>query len=159
MPLRSRGTHAVRDDSGTGPGRHLKGADETRSRTLAVRDRHRPPLPEGVAVDVTDEKQHLATHAGRAYPVTGARAWTYDEVARLLSGELARPIRYEQVGFLRYRAELRAQGCTRTNVRVQLLINAVARRGRAGTTTDVFARLIGRDPIALPDSIHHLRDA
>ncbi len=98
------------------------------------------------------------THAWHAYTITGPRSWTYDEVTALLSRELDRPITYDRVGFLRYRAELRAQGRPAAYVRVQLLINAIARLGLAGKTTDTFRTVTGHDPIALPDSIHYLRD-
>ena len=97
-------------------------------------------------------------HAGNAYTLTGSRGWSYGQVAELLTAELARPVRYERIGFLRYRSELRAQELPADYVRVQLLINALARLGMADKTTDTFRQLTGRVPIALPDSIHYLAD-
>lgn len=96
---------------------------------------------------------------GLAYTLTGPRAWTYDEVASLLSAELGRPIHYERVGFLRYRAELRARGLPADYVRVQLLINAIARVGLAARVTDSYRELTGRPATALPETVHRLREA
>ena len=135
-----------------------------------VRVNHRIRLPAGSGrtsfVDTRDVAAVIVlalrdpdSHAGRAYTITGARAWSYSEVAALLTAELGLPVRYERVGFLRYRKELLAEDLPTAYVRVQLLINAVARLGLAGKTNPTFRRLTGRDPIALPESIHFLRDA
>lgn len=133
---------------------------------IAVRDRIRLPAGSGrtsfidtrdVAAVIVLALRDPQSHAGNAYTVTGPRSWSYDEVAGLLGAELGRPIRYERVGFLRYRSELRAQGLPADYVRVQLLINAVARTGLAGRTTGTFGQLIGRAPRTLPDSLHQLR--
>jgi len=99
------------------------------------------------------------SHAGQAYTLTGARAWSYSDVASLLSTELARTVQYQSVGFLRYRNELLAQNLPTAYIRVQLLINVVARLGLAARTNHTFMQLTGRAPITLPDSIHYLRDA
>ena len=100
-----------------------------------------------------------AAHAGRAYTLTGERAWTYDEVASMLSAELGRAIRYQRVGFLRYRADLKGQGLPVDYVRVQLLINAIARLGLAAKTTTTISDVLGREPTELPQTIHRLREA
>lgn len=135
---------------------------------IAEHDRIRLPAGSGRTsfIDTRDIAAVIAlalldppAHIGQAYEITGARSWSYDEVAELLGTELARQIRYERVGFLRYRSELRAQGLPAAYVRVQLLINAIARLRLAGSVTETFTALTGRSPISLPASIHHLRDA
>ncbi len=65
-------------------------------------------------------------------------------VAGLLSRALGRRIRYEPVGLLRYRRELLDAGLDPTYVRVQMVINMVARLGLAATVTDTVPRLLGR---------------
>ena len=100
-----------------------------------------------------------AAHNGKAYTLTGERSWSYDEVAALLTTSLGRRISYERVSFLQYRRELRAADLPADYVRVQLLINAVARAGLAGRTTRTFAELSGRAPIALAESLNDLRGA
>ncbi len=135
-----------------------------------IRSRSRIRLPAGsgrtsfidtrdVATVIVEALKDPGTHAGRGYTLTGPRGWTYDQVVALLSAELQRDVRYERVGFLRYRSELRRQRLPSGFVWVQLMINAVARLGLAGKVTPTFADLIGREPISLPSSLHHLRKA
>lgn len=135
---------------------------------IADHDRLRLPAGDGrtTVVDTRDVAavaalalRDPAAHAGRAYTLTGPDNRTYGEVAEILTRELGRPIRYERVGFLRYRKDLRAQGFPTAYVRIQLMINAVARAGFAGRTTQEVARLTGRDARALTESVHDLRDA
>ena len=135
---------------------------------VRVNDRIRLPAGSGrtsfidtrdVAAVIVLALRDPESHAGNAYTITGARAWSYSEVAAMLSAELGRAVRYETVGFLRYRKELLAEGLPTAYVRVQLLINAVARLGLAAKTNGTFRQLTGRSPITLPESIHFLRDA
>jgi hypothetical protein len=61
----------------------------------------------------------------------------------MLADVLGRTIGYEPIGLLRYRRELRAQHLPSDYVRVQLVIQLVARLGRAATTTDRAGRPAG----------------
>ena len=98
-----------------------------------------------------------AIHAGKSYTLTGGQALSWAEVAAALSSELDRPIRYEPIGLLRARSDLRAAGLPRSYVNVQLLINIVARAGLAARITDDLPRLLHRPPRSLADYLqdHH----
>lgn len=82
-------------------------------------------------------------HRRATYTLTGPEALDYHRVASLLSGTVGRPITYEPIGLLRYRRELRAQRLPAAFVRVQLLINVVARLGLAAKVDDTLPRLLG----------------
>lgn len=92
-------------------------------------------------------------HAGAAYTLTGPEAIDYHTVASMLSAALRRPIRYEPIGLLRYRRELRAAGLPGDYVNVQLLINVIARLGRAAKIDPTLPRLLDRPPRTLQNYI------
>jgi uncharacterized protein YbjT (DUF2867 family) len=98
-------------------------------------------------------------HEGRAYPLTGAEALTYDQVARILTEELGRPIVYRDPSMLRFVRHMRARGAAWPFIAVMLGIYGVAKLGRAGTITDDVARLLGRPPIGLRAFVRDHRDA
>ena len=83
-------------------------------------------------------------HLNKTYTLTGPQAIDYHEVASRLSASLARPIRYQPIGLLRYRRELLAAGSPPDYVRVQLLINAIAKLGLAGKVNDEMPTLLRR---------------
>ena len=135
---------------------------------IAVHNRIRLPAGNGRTsfIDVRDVAtvavlalRTPAAHHGKAYTLTGDNNWSYNEVADLLTTCLGRRITYDRVSFLRYRRELRLAGLPTDYVRVQLLINAVARLGLAGHITETFAELVGRAPMALAESLNDLRSA
>lgn len=88
-------------------------------------------------------------HAGAAYTLTGPAALTYHQVASLLSAALGRPVHYQPIHLLTLRRELLREGLDPAYVNVQLVINAVAALGLAGTVTPTIRELLGRDPIPL----------
>jgi len=83
-------------------------------------------------------------HREKIYTLTGPTAIGYHEVASRLSASLARPIRYEPIGLLRYRRELLTAGSPPDYVRVQLLINIIAKLGLAAKANDEMPRLLHR---------------
>jgi len=95
---------------------------------------------------------------GKIYTLTGPAAIDYHEVASRLSASLARPIRYEPIGLLRYRRELLASGSPNDYVRVQLLINAVAKLGLAAKVTNEMPELLRRPSRTLQTYIDDHRD-
>lgn len=120
-----------------------------------IREHDRIRLPAGRGrtsfVDARDVAQVAVValrapgaHAGAAYTLTGPAALTYDEVTALLTRTLGRPVRYEPIRLLRYRRELLAAGMDPTYVRVQVVINAIARLRLAARVTDTVPRLLAR---------------
>jgi len=109
------------------------------------------------ARDIADVAARVFTdttaHTGAAYTLTGPKAIDYHTVASMLSAALRRPIRYEPIGLFRYRRELRAAGLPGDYVNVQLLINAIAKLGRAAKSDPTLSRLLDRPPRTLENYI------
>lgn len=95
-----------------------------------------------------------ASHSAKAYTLTGPEAIDYHYVASMLSAALGRAIRYEPIGLLRYRRELLAAGLPSDYVNVQLLINAIAKLGRAAAIDPTLPRLLDHSPRTLQDYIN-----
>ena len=100
-----------------------------------------------------------AGHAGRAWTPTGPAALTYDQVAAVLSAELARPVRYRRPGMVRYVRHARAGGMPWAMVAVTSGIYTLARLGRASGLTDDVAHVTGRPPTGLAAFVHREREA
>lgn len=93
-------------------------------------------------------------HAGAAYTLTGPEAIDYHTVASMLSAALGRTIRYVPIGLLRYRRELLTTGLPTDYVNVQLLINTIAKLGRAARIDPTLPRLLDRPPRTLQNYIN-----
>ena len=98
-------------------------------------------------------------HEGMAYTPTGPAALTYDEIAAMLTGELGRPIRYADPGFLAYWRRMRRRGMPRAMVGVTLGIYTAARMGMAAGLSDDVERLTGRPPIPMEQFVHDTLEA
>ncbi|MBB0228055.1 hypothetical protein [Streptomyces calidiresistens] len=85
-------------------------------------------------------------HVGRAYPLTGPRALTFEEVAELLTEELGRPVRYDPATIPGYLRHLRARGLPRVQMLVQTVLHAGLRRGDAEKVDPTLAESPGRPP-------------
>lgn len=88
-------------------------------------------------------------HAGRAYPLTGAVALDYYEVASVLSQTLGRRIVYRRPSLLRFARHSLAHGAAPAFVAVMAGIYTTTRLGMAATVTPDAARLLGRPPTGL----------
>ncbi|RYV49571.1 NmrA family NAD(P)-binding protein [Pengzhenrongella frigida] len=89
-----------------------------------------------------------AAHRNTAWTITGPEALTYDEVARILTAELGRPIRYARPGVLRYARHARQNlGMGWGMVAVTSAIYTTARLGMAAGLSDDVRTVLGRDPI------------
>ena len=88
-------------------------------------------------------------HENRAYPLTGAEALDYFEVAGVLSEVLGRRIIYARPGIPEFWRAARARGLPRGFAAVMVGIYTTARLGLAGTVTGDLARVLGRPPAAL----------
>lgn len=98
-------------------------------------------------------------HEGRGYPLTGARALSYFEVARQLTAVLGRPIAYRAPSLLAYARHMRAAGHPWPFILVTSTLYTTARLGLAGGITDDIARLLGRPPGTLRQYIEDYRRA
>lgn len=88
-------------------------------------------------------------HEDRAYPLTGAEALDYFEVAEVLSEVVGRRIVYARPTVPEFWRAARARGLPAGFVAVMVGIYATARLGLAGRVTDDLARVLGRPPTTL----------
>ena len=96
--------------------------------------------------------------AGAVHTLTGPTALNYHRVASLLSAELGRPVDYVPLSLLTYRRELRRRQLPADYVKVQLLINLVARLGLAGKVDGTVEQLLARPATPLAAYLHDRRD-
>ncbi len=88
-------------------------------------------------------------HEQRAYPLTGAEALDYAEVAALMGTVLQRPIRYSNPNFLRFAWRLWRRGHPLGYVAVVTTIYLTTRFGLAEEVTEDTAVLLNRPPITM----------
>jgi len=97
-------------------------------------------------------------HEGAGYTLTGPEAVTFYDVARVLTEELGRPIRYEPASVLGYVRHLGRQGLPVAQRLVQTVLHAGLRRGDAEIVDPTLGRLLGRDPHTLTQYVHDHRE-
>jgi uncharacterized protein YbjT (DUF2867 family) len=85
-------------------------------------------------------------HLGRAYPLTGAEALSYAEVAAQLTTILGRPIAYRRPSLLRFARHSLAAGRGLAFTSVMAAIYTTTRLGMAAGITPDAGRLLGRPP-------------
>ncbi len=83
-------------------------------------------------------------HARRTYHLTGPVAVTFDDVARLLSERVERPIRYESASVLGYMRHLHERGLPLAQIIVQTVLHVGLGRGDAEAIDRTIERLLGR---------------
>lgn len=82
----------------------------------------------------------------QAFDLTGGASLTHAEVAAILSRELDRPIRFEDITSESMRPGLLAAGLPADYVEFLLLILSYLKAGYAERTTDAVERITGRAP-------------
>ncbi len=88
-------------------------------------------------------------HENRAYPLTGAEALDYYEVANTFANVLGRRVVYSRPSVVRFARTMLGKGLPPAFVLVMCGIYTTARLGLAGTVTRDTARLLGRPPATL----------
>ncbi|MBB4858665.1 NAD(P)H dehydrogenase (quinone) [Novosphingobium chloroacetimidivorans] len=102
---------------------------------------------------------HADAHANRVYDVTGPRAYTYAEVAALLSQVEGRPIVYEDLSEDGYVDLLVGRGLPRPAAEVLLGLELSLRSGEMEPVNDMVRTLTGREPETLESFFRHGRGA
>jgi uncharacterized protein YbjT (DUF2867 family) len=87
-----------------------------------------------------------ATHAGRAYTLTGPEAVTYDELAAAISAVLNRPIAHVALSPEDMKAGMLAEGLPEPLADRMLDLERYFREDRASAITDDIHRVTGRAP-------------
>lgn len=91
---------------------------------------------------------HPQNHANTAYTITGPEALDYYEVAKIISEETGRKIKYKNPGFLRYRNHMiKNRKLDKDYVNVTMALYLMTRLGTAEPVTDTFETLTGRKPL------------
>lgn len=134
-----------------------------------IRDRSEVVVPAGngrtAFVDALDVAAVAAraladpvAHRDKAWTVTGPDALTYGEVARLLTAELGREIRYRRPGLVRYARHAHgALGMPAGMIAVTAAIYTTARLGLADSLTSDVQTVLGRPPVAFREFAHRER--
>jgi uncharacterized protein YbjT (DUF2867 family) len=135
---------------------------------VALRERSEIDVPAGSGrtsfIDVRDIAEIAAMvltasgHERQAYPLTGADALTYTEVAQIMTEELGRRIAYPATSALTFARRMRRQGYDWRFVLVMLAIYTTARLGFAATVTPDAARLLGHAPRTMRDFVRDYRN-
>lgn len=93
-----------------------------------------------------------ASHAGRAYVVTGNESLTYQEVAERLSKVLGKPVRYQDITANEARGRLQASGASPVMIEATLeLWDACASKLINVAPTSVVKEVTGREPRSFED--------
>ncbi len=115
------------------------------------------PEPFIDAEDVADAAAAVLTetdrHAGRIYELTGPRALTFGEAARLISRASGRPIAYRQVSPAEYTAALVEEGVGEEDAHHVAEMFVLMERGLLAGTTDDLATVLGRAPRTFEDYV------
>ncbi len=96
-------------------------------------------------------------HAGQIYTLTGPEALSFVEVAKTLSDELARTIRYQPASILGYLAHLSRRGLPATQIMIQTLLHVGLRFGQARSVTGTLAGLLARRPLTVREYVRDYR--
>lgn len=96
-------------------------------------------------------------HENKAYPLTGAEAPDYDEVADVFSDVLGERVRYARPSAVRFARVMLRRGLPPAFVLVMCGIYTTARLGLAGTVTPDAERLLGRPPLTMRDFVRDFR--
>lgn len=83
-------------------------------------------------------------HIGETYDLTGSRAFTFDEVAELLTQAVGRTVRYEPASVLGYLRHLRRSGLGVAHSVIQTVLHVGLRGGAAETVDPTLGGLLGR---------------
>lgn len=85
----------------------------------------------------------------RCYTLTGSRVVDYDTVAKLLTQNLGREIRYQRPSLWAFRQDRIRRGTPKAFANVMTLLYVMTRLGTAKEVTSDFSELLGRNPIEL----------
>lgn len=94
-------------------------------------------------------------HAGATYTLTGPRAFTFQEVAEMMSRVVGRRIRYRRASTLGYLLHLLRAGVGPAQAAVQTVLHVGLRFGQAEEVDPTMARLLDGRP---RDLLDYLRD-
>jgi uncharacterized protein YbjT (DUF2867 family) len=108
-----------------------------------------------VAASVLTEPGHLR----RAYTLSGEQSLGYGQVARIMTAQLGRPIRYARPTEAEYLQRLRVRGYPEDYIAVQKMIHRVVRLNVSALPNRSIRRLTGQPATRLARFIADHRNA
>lgn len=103
------------------------------------------------ATVAVDALRHGDRHTDRAYALTGPERLDFAQVARVLTEELGRPVRYTRPSLPRFWWRLRRRGVGVDTLAFMSVVYGLTRLGRNEPVTDELPALLGRPPRTLRD--------
>lgn len=125
-------------------GRIFVPAGDGRTNFVDVRD-----VAEAAAAILVEPEDERMETAIVGYPITGEASYTYTEVAELISSLTDTQVGYEPARLAPFMRYHHRRGRSLGHILVMFALYSVTRIGRADTTTDCLARLLGRPPRSL----------
>lgn len=90
---------------------------------------------------------HPEKYANTAHTITGPEALDYYEIAKIISEETGRSIKYKNPSFLRYRKHmLNSRKMDQGYVNVTMALYFMTRLGTAAPVTNIFEKITGKKP-------------
>lgn len=138
------------------PSFFMQNLSTTHRREIRERDEIFVPAGDGKTnfVDVRDIRKVAAlvlqgeAHVNKAYEITGSRAYSYSEIAEILSKVLHREIRYRNPSVLSFFWRKSREGIPAGFVVVMVALYSVARFGKAAGYSPELEQLLGRPPVS-----------
>jgi len=98
-------------------------------------------------------------HQNRSYEITGSEFCGFEKVARELSGQLGRTIKYESPNVLRFYRAQKKQGVQRNMIFVMLMLHYLPRFSKnSARLTHAVKEITGKDPHLLRDFIRREKE-
>ncbi|MEN0083177.1 MAG: SDR family oxidoreductase [Leifsonia sp.] len=98
-------------------------------------------------------------HVSKAYTLSGEQSLSYAQVARIMTAEMGRPIRYMRPSEGEYLSALEAQGAPADYIAVQKMIHRVVRLNISAFPNHSIRKLTGQPATRLDQFVRDYRDA
>jgi uncharacterized protein YbjT (DUF2867 family) len=97
-------------------------------------------------------------HRGKRYVLTGPELLDFDQVARIFSEELGRPIRYANPSMPRFLWRLKRRGVASDTLFFMFMVYMLTRFGKNAVMTDTLPKLLGAAPRTMRDYVRDYRE-
>jgi uncharacterized protein YbjT (DUF2867 family) len=92
-------------------------------------------------------------HRARRYLVSGPELLDFHDVARIMTEELGRPIRYSDPSMIRFLWRLKRRGVGADTLFFMFMVYMLTRRGKNAVMSDALPKLLGRAPRTMRDYV------
>ena len=98
-------------------------------------------------------------HENKVYEASGEVAYTFEEVAQLISEVSGTKIDYVSPTEIDFENTLKGYGVPQTGIEISVLSARAIVKGEFEKTSDTFRRITGKEPVSLPDFLKELYGA